>query len=255
MSYNPFHAKTVDAAEQRPAADVFRLSVQASDAAISSRFASGGKYTIEQLEAGADEAAPAPAEASEFDPDDKRSLYERLKAQKDAKQEEFEHRNAFKNQMDHWKLDDDDAAFEDERRQRQFEQQQESARLHQEGAEFYRLARAAQQTVAKPAVSIAPPVPSIWEGRARAEKRKLPTKPTGALRVVKTQPGPAACACSGSAVTGGTAPGGGSCSTCAVSAASTVASGAAATATHAATAIAMLPGMGDYGSDEDEVDE
>ena len=99
MSYNPFHAKTVDAAEQRPAADVFRLSVQASDAAISSRFASGGKYTIEQLEAGADEAAPAPAEASEFDPDDKRSLYERLKAQKDAKQEEFEHRNAFKNQM------------------------------------------------------------------------------------------------------------------------------------------------------------
>ena len=98
-TYNPFHAKTVDAAEQRPAADVFRTSVQASDAAISSRFASGGKYTIEQLEAGADEAAPAPAEASEFDPDDKRSLYERLKAQKDAKQEEFEHRNAFKNQM------------------------------------------------------------------------------------------------------------------------------------------------------------
>ena len=152
---------------------------------------------------------------------------------------------------DHWKLDDDDAAFYDERRQRQFEQQQESARLHQEGAEFYRLARAAQQTVAKPAVSIAPPVPSIWEGRARAEKRKLPTKPTGALKVVKTQPGPAASACGGSAVSCVTVPGGGSCSTCAVSAASTVASGTAATAIHAATAIATLPGMGEYGSDED----
>ncbi len=98
MSYNPFHARQIDAAEQRSAADVFRSSAQASDAAINSRFSSGGKYTIEQLEAGADETA-APAEAPEFDPDDKRSLYERLQAQKDAKQEEFEHRNAFKNQM------------------------------------------------------------------------------------------------------------------------------------------------------------
>ena len=32
------------------------------------------------------------------DPDDKRSLYDRLKEQKDAKQEEWEHKHTFKNQ-------------------------------------------------------------------------------------------------------------------------------------------------------------
>ena len=64
---------------------------------MSSRFASSGKYTTEQLEAGVDQAAPA--EEPDFDPEDKRSLYDRLQAQKDAKQEDFEHRNAFKNQM------------------------------------------------------------------------------------------------------------------------------------------------------------
>ena len=59
--------------------------------------------------------APPAAEEDEFDPDDKRPLYERLKAQKDAKEEEFQYNSAFKNQMDHWRLDEDEAAFEDER--------------------------------------------------------------------------------------------------------------------------------------------
>jgi hypothetical protein len=50
-----------------------------------------------------------------YDPHDRRSLYDRLKEQKDAKQEEWEEQHKFKNQMDHWKLDVDDAAFEEVR--------------------------------------------------------------------------------------------------------------------------------------------
>ncbi len=154
---------------------------------------------------------------------------------------------------DHWRLDDDDAAFEDERRQRQLEQQQEAARLHQEGAEFYRLARAAQQSVAKPAVSVAPPAPSVWEGRARVEKRKPPTKPTVALKVIKTQPAPAAGADGSSAATSGAVPGGGSSGSttvpCAASAVANAASG------RSSPAMMTLPGMGDYGSDDEDEDE
>ena len=94
---NPFHSREVDESEQRPASDVFRSSVASSESAINSRFASSGKFTTEQLEAGDDVGTPS--NEPEFDPDDKRSLYERLQAQRDAKQEEFEHRNTFKNQM------------------------------------------------------------------------------------------------------------------------------------------------------------
>ena len=69
----------------------------ASDAAISSRFASSGKFTSEDLEADADLANAA--DEAEEEPDDKRTLYERLQSQKDAKQAEFEYNAAFKNQM------------------------------------------------------------------------------------------------------------------------------------------------------------
>ena len=98
-SFNEFHARTVDPSEQRSAADVFKTSAQPSEAAINSRFASAGRFTVEQLEAGDDLSASQHKEEPDFDPDDKRSLFERLQAQKDAKQEEFEFRNAFKNQM------------------------------------------------------------------------------------------------------------------------------------------------------------
>jgi len=239
-TFNEFHAREIDVSEQRPASDVFK-SAATSEVAMSSRFASSGKYTTEQLEAGVDQAAPA--EEPDFDPEDKRSLYDRLQAQKDAKQEDFEHRNAFKNQMDHWKLDVDDAAFEEERRQKQIEQQAEAARLHQEGAEFYRLARAAQETVAKP-VSVAPPARSVWEGRARAEKRKPAVKPAMALKVIKTGPqSSVSSGAPGSNVGGG---GGGGSDGRAAAAAKPV----------AAAAPCGLPGMGGYGSDdvEDEDD-
>ena len=87
-------------------------------AVATSRFATAGCFTAEQLEKGADLEAIQESQASDgpdFDPDDKRSLYERLMEQKDAKQAEWEHRHTFKNQMDHWRLDEDEAAFEEER--------------------------------------------------------------------------------------------------------------------------------------------
>ena len=96
MAFNPFHAREVDEASQRPATEVFKTSAAASEGAISSRFASSGKFTSEDLEADAD-LANAPE--AEEEPDDKRTLYERLQSQKDAKQAEFEYNNAFKNQM------------------------------------------------------------------------------------------------------------------------------------------------------------
>ena len=178
MSYNPFHAGQTDASEQRSTADVFKTSAKPAENAIASRFASSGKFTTEQLEAGDDEPGQSNADEPEFDPDDKRPLYERLKAQRDAKQEEFEHRNQFKNQMDHWKLDEDEAAFEDERLLKQQQQQAEAKRLHEEGAEFYKLARAAQETRVLPSA----PAPPSHANAAAREKRKAPppsrAKPT-----------------------------------------------------------------------------
>ena len=189
MSYNPFHAGQTDASEQRSASDVFKTSAEPAENAIASRFASSGKFTSEQLEAGDDEGANA--DEPEFDPDDKRPLYERLKAQRDAKQEDFEQRHQFKNQMDHWKLDEDEAAFEDERLLRQQQQQAEASRLHEEGAQFYKLAREARETTR--AVPSAAPPPSHANAAAR-EKRKPPppsrAKPT--FKVLKADSGVAA---------------------------------------------------------------
>ena len=65
-------------------------------AVATSRFATAGCFTAEQLEKGADLEAIQESQASDgpdFDPDDKRSLYERLMEQKDAKQAEWEHRH------------------------------------------------------------------------------------------------------------------------------------------------------------------
>ena len=99
--FNPFHA--AEPSEGRDVSEVFKSSVSEQSSAMSARFASSGKFTHEQLESG-DDGAPAQKKDDddpEFDPDDKRSLYERLKAQKDAKQEEFDHAHAFKNQVKH----------------------------------------------------------------------------------------------------------------------------------------------------------
>ena len=124
MNQSQFHAKNpLTEAEQRPTTEVFKSAAGQSEG-FKSRFASTGNFTSAQLEEGADvDAAGVPEEpeagvrsmlAAPFyrthaaytrwpcvrcaEPDDNRSLYARLKEQKDTKQEEWEHKNSFKNQ-------------------------------------------------------------------------------------------------------------------------------------------------------------
>ena len=234
--YNPFHAGS-DGVEQRSAADVFKSSATQQASGIASRFASSGKHTIEGLEAGNDvgeQPSGAAEEEPEFDPDDKRSLYDRLKAQSDAKQEEFDRVHTFKNQMDHWKLDEDEAAWEEERMAKIHAQESEAARLSEEGAQFYKLARAQQDRTAlpdaKPAIAPARPPEQL------KRKQPMPSALPG-LKVLKVQPRAAA------------APG--------------APSAPPPSTTTAATAVApapapqsgLLPGMGAYDDDDEDEDE
>ena len=226
-SINPFHAAS-DAVEQRPASDVFKSSATQQASGISSRFASSGKHTIETLDEG-DDAEHAAAAEPEFDPDDKRSLYDRLKAQKDAKDEEFQRTHTFKNQMDHWRLDEDEAAFEEERMAKIRAEEAEAARLNEEGAQFYKLARAQQDRTALPGAKPAIPPPS----RAASEqlKRKQPMASAASalpgLKVLKVQP----------------------------RAASAAPAAAESAAPAPAPPAGLLPGMGAYDDDSDDDDE
>lgn len=251
MSYSEFHAAQPTA--QRPASDVFKSSTSEQEHAIKSRFASGGKFTSEQLDAGDDlkaqEAAAAASSSSGLDPNDNRSLYERLQANKDAKQEEFDHNNSFKNQMDHWKLDEDEAAFEEERQLKLRQQQQEAKRLHDEGAEFYRLARAArEQSLQQPPASAAGPAKAAAAASAvGAEKRKQKqqlVKP--AFKVLKVEP-------KSSSSSGGDGSGGGGSGPSVPGGTAAAATAAPAPQSEKAAKPAALPGMGEYeDSDEDD---
>lgn len=195
MSLNPFHAK--EAAEQRSASDVFKNAASKPDSEFKSRFASGGKFDADQLEKGADLSERPQTDEPEADPEDRRSLYDRLQSQKDEKQEEWDKAHQFKNQMDHWRLDEDDAAFEEERQKKLREQQAESARLSEESAEFYKLARGAQEhAMREPSAARAP---SAWEGkRKQPPKRTLPAfkvqRPGGASAPPAAAPAPAPAA-------------------------------------------------------------
>lgn len=142
-----FHAREVSEEELRPTHEVFGSSKPKPDSDFKARFASSGKFTSEQLESGnVDEPEVAP-EADEAvdddgpDPNDNRTLYEKLQEQKNAKQEEWEEKHKFKNQMDHWRLDEDDAAFEEDRLKQLAAQESEASRHREEGAQFYKLAR------------------------------------------------------------------------------------------------------------------
>ena len=202
-------------------------------AVATSRFATAGCFTAEQLEKGADLEAIQESQASDgpdFDPDDKRSLYERLMEQKDAKQAEWEHRHTFKNQMDHWRLDGDEAGFEDDRLEKQRREHAEAARLREESAQFYKLARAAQE---RPLPAELPA--AFGERKRKASSAALP----GVFKVLKP---------SGSPV---------------VAAPAAAAPAAAVTAAAAGTAVAAsppinlppassLPGMEAYSESDDE---
>ena len=74
--------------------------------------------------------------------------------------------------MDHWRLDADDAAFEDERQERDKQRRLEAARVHEESSQFYQLARAAQErTIQQPtaAATLRQQRPTLG-----GEKRKAP---------------------------------------------------------------------------------
>ena len=132
---------------------------------------------------------------AEFDPDDKRSLYERLMEQKDAKQAEWEHRHTFKNQMDHWRLDGDEAGFEDDRLEKQRREHAEAARLREESAQFYKLARAAQE---RPLPAEMPATGAAFgERKRKASSAALP----GVFKVLKPVVAAPAAAAPAAAVT------------------------------------------------------
>ena len=189
-------------AEIRAVADVFKSSVRPPEP--SSRFATAGRFTAEQLEKGADLEAIQDAEqgdALDFDPEDKRSLYERLQEQKDAKQAEWEHKHTFKNQMDHWRLDGDDAGFEDDRLEKQRRQHAEATRLRDESAQFYKLARAAQERPLPAAVPAAVPAAAFGERKRKAGSAALP----GVFKVLRPSDAPVAAAAAAAATTAGRA--------------------------------------------------
>jgi hypothetical protein len=85
--------------DQRPASEVFKSSAAVKESQLKSRFSSTGQFTAAQLEAGDDDQGTEAVPEPEFDPEDKRCLYDRLQAQKDAKQEEWDKEHQFKNQV------------------------------------------------------------------------------------------------------------------------------------------------------------
>ena len=89
--------------------------------------------------------------------------------------------------MDHWRLDDNDAAFEDERQERDKQQRAEAARLHEESSQFYRLARASQERTidTKPA-----PASSSLARLAEKRKPQQQAQRLSCVKVVKTMPQP-----------------------------------------------------------------
>jgi len=92
------------------------------------------------------------APPAEHDPNDRRTLYERLKEQREAKQEVWEEEHKFKNQMDHWKLGEDDVAFEEV------------------GAQSHFLTRPPLRT--RPTDFLVPPTRSAWTSSPRSVRRR-----------------------------------------------------------------------------------
>ena len=92
-------------------------------------------------------------------------------------------------QMDHWRLDEDESGWEDDRQEKQRMQQAEAARLHAESAEFYQLARATREhkvTAPMPPPKVAPLGAAADKGPA-ADKRKRPAAGLPAFKVHKKE--------------------------------------------------------------------
>mmetsp|Transcript_6691 Transcript_6691/g.22860 ORF Transcript_6691/g.22860 Transcript_6691/m.22860 type:complete len:301 (+) Transcript_6691:46-948(+) len=123
-------------------------------------------------------------DGEEEEPEDNRTLYEKLKEQKDRKQEEWEFNNTFKNQMGHWRLDEEDAAFEAERADREQEAldrkraEADSDHAAYRAAMLARVAKAPEDPVQAALGPLAPPKAPAPAGAAAepspAAKRKAP---------------------------------------------------------------------------------
>ena len=87
--------------------------------------------------------------------------------------------------MDHWRLDEDEAGFEDDRQEKQRLQQAEAARLHAESAEFYQIARATRERKVTP-MPAAAAAPMLEKGLA-ADKRKRRDTALPAFKVHKKE--------------------------------------------------------------------
>ena len=92
-------------------------------------------------------------------------------------------------QMDHWRLDEDESGWEDDRQEKQRMQQAEAARLHAESAEFYQLARATREH--KVAAPMPPPkdapLGAVADKGLAADKRKRPAAGLPAFKVHKKE--------------------------------------------------------------------
>jgi hypothetical protein len=91
-------------------------------------------------------------------------------------------------QMDHWRLDEDESGWEDDRQEKQRMQQAEAARLHAESAEFYQLARATREhkvTAPMPPPKAAP-LGAVAD-KLGADKRKRPAAGLPAFKVHKKE--------------------------------------------------------------------
>jgi len=126
--------------------------------------------------------------------------------------------------MDHWRLDEDESGWEDERQEKLRMQQAEAARLHAESAEFYHLARATRER------KVAAPMPPPKAAPPAADKRK---RPGAALPAFKVQKKEAAAAAVPLAAAAGRAP-------------------AAPVAEEEPAAGSGLPGMDAYGDDDSD---
>ena len=85
-------------------------------------------------------------------------------------------------QMDHWRLDEDEVSFEDDRLERLRQQEVEAARLHAESAQFYQLARASQERTKQTG-----PSPALDVHQPGAEKRKRRDASLPAFKVQKKE--------------------------------------------------------------------
>jgi hypothetical protein len=131
---------------------------------------------------------------------DRRTLYEKLKEQKDAKQDAWEHQHTFKNQMDHWRLDEEDAEFERERVERLHADSEKQRAEEDEDLRRYKEAMLTKTKHAEPdpaallsSASPRPP-PEQTEGAGSKRKAPFPAAPVGlkVRAVAKTGSAPAA---------------------------------------------------------------